>query len=73
LDDIDKSLLDVTKLMTPIELNKCELVNEKGKQTFIEVGNALCEICDKKRVQIAVWNRLDKSETLSISFQLKQS
>jgi len=36
-----------TKL-SPDELEKCEVVIESGKQVFIEVGNALREIRDRK-------------------------
>lgn len=36
------------QLMTDDELAACEAVIERGKQTFIEVGNALREIRDRK-------------------------
>ena len=41
-------IIEVNQLMTQEELDKCEVIIEKGKQTFIEVGNALREIRDRK-------------------------
>ena len=48
MTDIDTSLIEVNSLMSEEELKTCEVVIEKGKQTFIEVGNALREIRDRK-------------------------
>lgn len=46
--ELDTSLIEVNQLMTQDELQKFEVVIEKGKQVFIEVGNALREIRDRK-------------------------
>lgn len=46
--ELDTSLIEVNQLMTQEELDNTEVIIEKGKQTFIEVGNALREIRDSK-------------------------
>jgi len=48
MTDLDTSLIEVNQLMTADELEKCEVVIESGKQVFIEVGNALRDIRDRK-------------------------